>query len=382
MDNSEHTIFIFSTHDVSSVQGTTEAYYVCKEFSKQFETHLVSPSSKPVGEATSYSYPLSGILGLLVLNVFMMPYWIRLGIKEEPSLIYTYRNVFLPPVVLKLLVGSQLVCDFQVHPVDQPKEFNKDTLFNRMFVSLSWIAHAFLIQFSDVVITLSKPLAQSLSDNFNVSEEQIYVVPLGVDTNMFDPSIKNSAGGLKIAYMGSIKRHRGVESILSGLDQLPKESQEQITVELFGPAPEDYIAEIESTTDNKAYSLLYHGLIPHESVPDQVGSCDCAVSPLPPHEGFEVSSPAKIYEYLALGMPIIATKITPHERLLEHNHDSLLVAPNSPDEMAAAIEKLLTDETFRQKLGQNARSKSIRNDWEDRIEMILDAVSTETDLKL
>ncbi|MXR41849.1 glycosyltransferase [Halobaculum sp. WSA2] len=378
MEADQHTVFIFSTHDISTVQGTTEAYYVSRSFGELFDTHVIGPSSTRIVGTTSHSYSASGILGVLWMNIILLPRWVWLACRTRPDIVYAYRNVILPPIFLKILFGSRVVCDLQVHPVEQPKEFNKNTITNKIFLTSSWLGHKLLLGFSDITITLSEPLCQSIAESFGISEDEIYIVPLGVDPDVFVPQTKENKDNFTIVYVGSIKAHRGIEFVFKGLNQLSKQTQERINVELFGPVVEDYAAEIEELANVGAYSVTWHGLIPHEDVPYKVGNCDCAVSPLPPHEGFNVSSPAKIYEYLALGLPIIATRITPHQRILEHEHDALFVEPDDTQEMSEAIERLISNERLRSELGMNAREKGIENSWERRIQSILEVVSDGT----
>lgn len=375
------SVFVFTPHDISSVQGTTEAYYVSRHFAKIFDTHIFGPLSSGIEGATVHSHPYSGLFGLLMINCIYLPYWIGLGMKERPEIIYTYRNVILPPIVLKMLFGARVVCDLRVHPVEQPREFNDSSIKNRILVLSSFIGHRIVIKHSDVIITLSKPLKLKLAESFPIDEKDILIVPLGVDPEVFMPQ-STEENKFTIAYMGSIKPIRGIEQVIRALNELPEKYQREVTFELFGSYEEHYAEEIEALANGGEYAVTWHGLIPHDEVPAQVGKADCAISPLPPYDGFEVSSPAKIYEYLALGLPIIATNITPHERILSHGQDSLLVSADDPDKMAAAIERLIKDESFRSSLSENARTKGIKNSWEKRINTILMTIDDQTDFNV
>ncbi len=381
MNRRVQRVFVFSTHDISKVQGTTEAHYVSKYFGRVFDTHVIAPLSSDIEGTNSHDYSSTGLLGILVINLLLLPRWIWLAARRRPDVVYAYRNVILPPLAIKLLFGSVIVYDLRVDPYRQPKEFNPNTLANSIFVVVSRVAHAVALRFADVVLTLSDPLEESIVESFWLSRSDIRIVPLGVDPDVFEPAEANS-GGFDIAYVGSIKPHRGVESIVEALNELPADVQADVSVQLFGPAVDEYVGEIEKLAANRAYTLNWHGLVPHQEIPERVGRCDCAVSPLPLHEGFEVSSPAKIYEYLALGLPIVATAITPHERILQDGHDSILVAPDDPPEMAAAFRRLKTDDAFRAELAANSRRKGIANGWDTRVNTILDALDGQSELRV
>ncbi|MDB9235925.1 glycosyltransferase family 4 protein [Halorubrum ezzemoulense] len=379
MSSDEPTVFVFSTHDISTVQGTTEAYYVSMYFGEMFDTHVIGPLSEDIKGTETHSYSSTKLFGLLYMNIILLPKIVKLGYTKNPDILYVYRNVIIPPIVLKILFNSELVTDLRVHPVEQPKEFNNSNILSYLLLKFSWVGHAVLLQYSNIIITLSKPLRKDLTQSFNISKSEIYIIPLGADVNTFAPVDGKPKEGISIAYVGSIKKIRGIDSVFNTLNQLSDEQQSQVTVELFGPSSAEYIQELENMATKGEYSFIWHGFVQHKEIPTLVGQCDCAISPLPSNKGFEVSSPAKIYEYLSLGLPIIATKITPHERILEHEVDSLLVEPKDTQEMAKAIERLLTDEDLREELGSNARTKGIENSWDRRIETILEVFSSEID---
>jgi len=49
--------------------------------------------------------------------------------------------------------------------------------------------------------------------------------------------------------------------------------------------------------------------------------------------------------------------------LLEHDHDALLVPPDDPEAMAAAVYRLLTEPGLAKRLSHNARKKAEHFDW-------------------
>jgi glycosyltransferase involved in cell wall biosynthesis len=61
---------------------------------------------------------------------------------------------------------------------------------------------------------------------------------------------------------------------------------------------------------------------------------------------------------MAAGLPIVATKVGGIPSLIKDGENGLLVTADNPEELAKAIEKLLTDRELAKRLGRNARRKA------------------------
>jgi colanic acid biosynthesis glycosyl transferase WcaI len=78
--------------------------------------------------------------------------------------------------------------------------------------------------------------------------------------------------------------------------------------------------------------------------------------------------PSKIATYLASGRPILASidPGTPAADLLRRSGGAVLVEPESPTELAAAMERLSSDPALRRRLGEHAREFAVRRLSRDR----------------
>ena len=75
------------------------------------------------------------------------------------------------------------------------------------------------------------------------------------------------------------------------------------------------------------------------------------------------NTPVSVLEAMACGLCVVSTDVGGIPYLLEHEHDSLLVPPNDPDAMAAAVNRVLTEPGLAERLSRNAREKAEQSDW-------------------
>lgn len=105
------------------------------------------------------------------------------------------------------------------------------------------------------------------------------------------------------------------------------------------------------------------GAVDPSEVPRLLHRMHVAVAPYPPLEEFYFS-PLKVYEYLAAGLPVVATSVGELPRALENGRLGVLVPPGEPDALARALTGLREDPGTRDRLGRAGRRAAVhRHDW-------------------
>lgn len=78
------------------------------------------------------------------------------------------------------------------------------------------------------------------------------------------------------------------------------------------------------------------------------------------------TSPLKLFEYMAVGRPIIASNVQAISSVLTHEVDALLVPPDNPNAIVAALERLSCDTMLAERIGNAARIRAGEFTWEQR----------------
>jgi glycosyltransferase involved in cell wall biosynthesis len=75
------------------------------------------------------------------------------------------------------------------------------------------------------------------------------------------------------------------------------------------------------------------------------------------------NTPVSVIEAMACGLCVVSTNVGGIPYLLEHDHDALLVPPDDPEVLAAAVQRILVEPGLAERLSKNARCKAERYDW-------------------
>ena len=105
-----------------------------------------------------------------------------------------------------------------------------------------------------------------------------------------------------------------------------------------------------------------------------MAGCDLLVSPQTPLPGQSYfQSPIKLFEYMALGRPIVASRLGQIGEVLVDGRTARLVPPANVEELAAAIDGLLNSADRGRALGAAARSEAERHHtWDQRAQIVID----------
>ena len=275
--------------------------------------------------------------------------------------------------------------------------FDADDIFERDFLGdpitgiLRWRA-AQIIRYSlnaaDGIICVSRTTKRRLIDTWKIPQEKIAVFPNAVDVERFRPypekrNETRASRGLGdepvILYVGNFFQWHDVATLLDGF-KLVLEAHSNARLFLVGDGNQRKAMEVYTDKLGIAKAVQFTGRLPQAEIPYLVSMADVAVAPYPKMKQAWWGSSLKLFEYLSSGTALVASDIGEQVGdVIQDGKNGLLVSPENPIALAAALKKLIEDPSLRFKLGQQARNDAVNMySWEKyilRLEQIYQAVS-------
>ncbi len=313
------------------------------------------------------------LLAFNIQLIFKAGFLIR---RFEPVMIYQRLSVFnFAGGIIAKRANVPMILEANASEVWAKKNWSR--LF---FDSLASRCESIALNLSDKISIVSEIVMEQLS-KYNVPEGRFIVSPNGVNADEFNPNIDGSEvrnrydldQKIVIGFIGTFTKWHGVETLCDAAITAIKQDL-RLRFLMIGDG------DLKSALQNKVAEMKYEqyfvftGLIPHHEAPRYLAACDILVSP---HLGFTdgtkfFGSPTKLFEYMAMGKPIIASKLEQIGEIIIDGVNGLWMIPGSQEELAEKILLLASDTKLRRQLGNEARNESEKKyTWKANVENLL-----------
>lgn len=207
----------------------------------------------------------------------------------------------------------------------------------------------------------SRATADYLQRRWQVAPARIHLIPNGCDVARFAvPSAGASAP--RVLFLGSLQPWHGCEGLLQAFAQVLREvPAAQLVLVGDGPTRPALMQQAQALGLNG--HVEFAGQVPHAVVPQWLASAQVAVAPYPRLPVEFYFSPLKIFEYLAAGKAVVASRLGQIADVLRDGDSGLLVEPGDVAALSRAMVCLLTDAALRQRLEAGARRVARDYTW-------------------
>lgn len=214
---------------------------------------------------------------------------------------------------------------------------------------------------------------------------EVVIAPNGVDYERFaetpDPATARHLLGLPqrptILCAGSLYSGRGADLFLELAARFPHAQFLWV-----GGSAEETAHWQNEAVRRSLTNVSFTGFVPHVRLPLYHAAAEILLMPYGRRIGIssggghsaQVSSPMKMFEYLASGRPILASDLPVFHEVLDET-TAVFCPPEEIESWQRALQALLGDAARRQALGQRARQAAQKYSWTRRAERILDGLS-------
>lgn len=229
------------------------------------------------------------------------------------------------------------------------------------------------------IIFITNALMESYMSDWPMSRcRNFQVLPDGADLNFEQTCdeyrlVEKLKGDFKVGYVGGLYHGKGVE-VVQGLAPILSD----MTFHIIG-GNEEQVEEWRSKI--KEENVVFHGFVAPGEAAMYCAQMDVCLLPnqrsvrcYGGNDGdiAKYTSPLKMFEYMALGKPIIASDLPVIREVLSHEINSLLCSPESVDEWRSSLVRLRAEPELREKISSEAKELFIRNyTWKDRARKLL-----------
>jgi glycosyltransferase involved in cell wall biosynthesis len=195
------------------------------------------------------------------------------------------------------------------------------------------------------------------------------VVPIGYNAKLFYPNsdeqkilfrkkLKINKHEAIAIYIGAISKFRELDRLIEAFKFVKKEIPGAKLL-MIGNGNNLPNLKIFAKKNKLEKNIIFLGNIPHKKIPKFINIADIGISYIPINENYNYNPPLKTFEYLACGLPTIATKTVSNSKIICDEINGILTS-DDPLHIAHAIINLLLNESKRFYLSKNA-IKSVKD---------------------
>lgn len=283
--------------------------------------------------------------------------WSAAGCRAAPRLGIPVVTEVNAPLVLEQAEFRSLVCE------DYARAIEAEVL-----------AH------STALAAVSRQVADYLTGAGAVSA-RVHVIGNAVDTGHFRPGVRPAKldipeDAFVVGFTGSLKMWHGVDTLMEAFRAF-RATEARAHLLICGDGPKRGWIDGFIAGAGLQNAVTMTGWVDHADLPSLIARMDVATAPYPTSDA-HYFSPLKLYEYLAMGLPVAASNIGQTAELLAGSPAACLLPPGDAGQLAHALAELAADPDRRLAMAQAAAREGAQHDWTRNASLIADIARNES----
>jgi len=253
-----------------------------------------------------------------------------------------------------LLTGLPFV--FVIHYPSQSMELPKKSIEYKIWNRID----NFILNRANRLAVISSGIKEDLLKR-KIPDENIIMLPNGVDSRIFSPQSKNidiqKKYDLKdkkvILFLGKFQEWERLDILVKVFARI-REKQDDVKLLLVGDGPERERIEQAIRKHNLTNDVIITGFVPFDETPKYYSVCDVFVMVRPNIPLTEINTPIKPIEAMAMEKVVISTDVGGMREIIEDGKTGFLVS-DSLDAIVDMIIEVLNNPLLQKEIGKNAR---------------------------
>ncbi len=230
----------------------------------------------------------------------------------------------------------------------------------------------------DILICITEALKEIIVCEANIPPEKVIVLPNGVDTSIFNPELhqpKRIFDNFTIGFVGNLYPWQGLEKLLEALCNLLKDGLD-LSLVVVGDG------QMRTEWESKAHFLglsnnvKFVGQVCWNEIPSYIAGFDVGYSG---HVRLQIGkmyhSPLKIYEYMAMAKPVLASAFEDAQRVLREGETGFLFQAGDMQALKSALLRAYKSQAVLPEMGRQAREEILLNhSWIARVQTLIKTV--------
>lgn len=196
------------------------------------------------------------------------------------------------------------------------------------------------------------------------------IIPMGIDYAVFssgNPRLHRAAlnsDTLVLLFVGRLVEKKGVADLIRAVHLLPDDLKHKTELWIIGDGTERDSLEALACRYGLSDRVKFHGRIPNQDLTDYYAAADIFIAPsIVDGKGDTEGQGVILLEAMASGTAVISTKTGGISEVITHLKTGLLISPGKPEELKAAIKRLMANPDLRQALAAAGQSQARLYDW-------------------
>ena len=300
-------------------------------------------------------------LAYLISMVLFIPKAIKKLVEIDPEIIIlNYPSVhtgmlgfFAAKILRKPCVVdfNDLIAQYTIRLLNM----KETSLLSRIIV----LIQDFIVKNSNLVIAPTN-FIRRYALALGMKDEKISVIPNGADMRVFNVEMKsNYRSKLNLhdkkvcIYFGRLDGWAGVH-ILAEICNIFEQTRPDVKFLMVGGGIEQVKFPDNAIMINE---------IPHYEVPKIIAAADVVLVPFPENEVSHAASPLKLFEGMAMGKTVVASRVSGIQEVVQSGYNGFLVDPNNPKDWCEAIKAVLDCKSLQVESSKNAVESVKKYDW-------------------